>query len=699
MAYKPDFLSSPVGTHTFIFLDSVLSQPENPPGFPSAWGTHKSGDQVIADYEMDPEVVYEPSSSNLIRDGMKSIPSLSLVTDVRNLDIYANTEGRGKAWERPVSVELIYPSSERTGFQVDAGFRIQGGVGRSTVIPKHSFRLFFKGQYGATKLEYPLFPDSPVQSFDTVTLRAGMNRSYAGKLREPRVDLRLTTYTRDQWLRASQIAMSGLGSHGIFVHLYIDGLYWGLYNVVERPDASFLASYLGGEKEEWYSVNHTGTISGSGDRFDTLHRLASAGGLEDPEKYATIKQYIDTRHFIDYVILNFYSGNEDWGLTNWYAGVQNPGGKVKYFSWDGEWTWIDGGWLYSSPPGGRVIQTEVLLNALMQPPDFRTEFADRMYEHLFNDGALTDASSRARWIEINEPISLAIVGESARWGDVRYETPITRGDWLKAYEDVLAQMDGNAAKWIELTREAGYYPKIDPPTFNQHGGLVVPGFKLTMTAHEGTIYYTIDGSDPRLPATGVVAPDVMVYDAPVVISTTTNVNARVLTGDTWSALHQATFRVREYEDDPRITEIMYNPPGGDDYEYIELKNPTDLALDLSRMSFEGIIFFFPTGTILPPGEMIVLARDPAAFADRYPDVTVGGAYQGKLSNKGEVISLKDAQGKTLISVPYDDENGWPISPDGRGDSLVFVVPDGDPQNPKNWRASENSGGSPGADNY
>lgn len=697
LAFKPNFLSSYMNAHTYIFLDDVLTQPVDPPGFPNTWGNHENGDPVLADYEMDPEVVSGLGDLDMARSALKAIPTLSLATDVQNLDIYANTKERGEEWERPVSVELIYPDGERQGAQINAGIRIQGGVGRSTIIPKHSFRLFFKGKYGATKLEYPLFPDSPEGSFDTLVLRAGMNRSYAGKIREPRVHLRLATYTRDEWLRASQIAMSGVGSHGVFVHLYINGLYWGLYNVVERPDASFSSSYLGGEKEEWYAVNHSGPISGSGDRFAKLHELAGEGGLEDPEKYAAIKQYLDIPRFIDYIIVNFYSGNEDWALTNWYAGVQNPGGTVKYFSWDGEWTWIEGGWLYSTPPGGRIIKTEVLFNALMQNPDFRMEFADRMYKHLFNGGALTDANSQARWIEINRPINLAIIGESARWGDVRYEPPITREDWLKAYDDVLAQMDGNVAKWVALTREAGYYPPIDPPSFNQHGGLVRPGFELTMTAPEGTIYYTTDGSDPRLPVTGVVARTASVYGSPIVLTATTQIKARALAGDTWSALHEATFRVSDYEGPLRITEIMYNPLGGAEYEFIELKNLGDIELDLSHMSFEGITFSFPVGTVLPAGEFMVLVRNPAAFSERYPTVSIGGTYQGKLSNGGEEIVLKDSQGRVFISIPYDDENGWPVSPDGRGDSLVFVNLGGDPYDPRNWRASPDLYGAPGAD--
>ena len=75
-----------------------------------------------------------------------------------------------------------------------------------------------------------------------------------------------------------------------------------------------------------------------------------------------------------------------------------------------------------------------------------------------------------------------------------------------------------------------------------------------------------------------------------------------------------------------------------------------------------------------------------------------GVYDGRLSNEGETLHLKDGEGKLLLSLTYDDEGGWPISPDGRGDSLVLVASAGaDPNNPKSWRASAQLYGSPGRD--
>jgi hypothetical protein len=89
-------------------------------------------------------------------------------------------------------------------------------------------------------------------------------------------------------------------------------------------------------------IDHDTTITHSSERFRALHQLAGEGHLEDPEKYAAIQEYLDIPHFIDYLVLNWNSGNLDWGFNNWFAAVQNPAGQVRYFVWDGERTWFEG---------------------------------------------------------------------------------------------------------------------------------------------------------------------------------------------------------------------------------------------------------------------------------------------------------------------------------------------------------------------
>jgi hypothetical protein len=250
-------------------------------------------------------------------------------------------------------------------------------------------------------------------------------------------------------------------------------------------------------------------------------------------------------------------------------------------------------------------------------------------------------------------------------------------------------------------RSLGYYPDLDPPAFNQPGGLVEAGFMVTLTppssGDRGEVYYTTDGSDPRQPVSGAIAPTAGRYTGPFELTATTPIRVRRWVNGSWSALNEATFKVVEQKSKVVISEIMYNPLEGSDYEFIELTNVGDGDLKLAGMYFsDGISYTFPPGTPpLAPGQYLVLGRNQTAFAAGYPRVALGGVYQGKLSNQGEKITLRDAAGNIVAAFAYDDENGWPLSPDGLGDSLTLANPNSDPSEPRNWRASLYLNGSPG----
>jgi len=142
---------------------------------------------------------------------------------------------------------------------------------------------------------------------------------------------------------------------------------------------------------------------------------------------------------------------------------------------------------------------------------------------------------------------------------------------------------------------------------------------------------------------------------------------------------------------------MYNPIGGDAYEFIELRNFSPTPVDLSGFSLIGVNFQFPTPFMIAGGATSLLASglNPSGFAARYPGVSVQGYFTGNLSNGGERLALVDRGGYIVTSVDYDDERGWPIAPDGLGPSLQIINPFGDPDDPANWRASSQPAGSPG----
>ena len=687
-AFKPGYLPANVDTQTYIFLDDVINQPDIDQGVVTTYG------------------------SGVVKDAFKSIPTLSIAmnaSDLANLQDHDSrypSQGLPKM-ELPTSAELIYADpNEGEGLQINCAIE-----GHSWALNKRSYKLIFKSAFGPTQLRYPFLESAPVNAdsavdeFDRIVLRASKNMP--------------VTYAGDQWTRDSQIAMSDVSARGAYVHLYLNGTYWGLYNATERPDAWFTSSYFGGEKEDYFATNHgyergEDHISGDSTRFDTMISMAQAQNLEDPCNYETFKGLCDATNFADYTILFWFSGFGDTIDNNWYAGMRNvplvgsvPPEGFMMLMWDAEYVFKNA----ASPPGhyepwvppyyftmtGYTIVDTWL--ALYENEDFNILFADRIYKHCFNDGALTDDNTQARWDTITDYIDDAAICELARWpAGGGYGGPAT-------VPPETVDMTGFVNIFMTaLDNYGGLYPSIDPPTITPRGGYDPTGFAVTMSG-SGTIYYTLDGSNPRQAVTG--NPVGTPYSGPVVLTKSTHVKARVLAASEWSALNEATFAVGPVADNVRITEIMYHPqdtndPNDPNTEFIELKNIGSSTLNLNLVRFtNGVDFTFPDDIDVPAGGYVVVVKDQNAFMSRYPGFAgvIAGEYTGSLNNGGERIKLEDAIGQTIHDFEYKD--GWRPITDGGGFSLTLIDPtNSDPNSwseKDSWRPSAYLGGSPGWD--
>ncbi|MEZ5329884.1 MAG: lamin tail domain-containing protein [Verrucomicrobiales bacterium] len=156
----------------------------------------------------------------------------------------------------------------------------------------------------------------------------------------------------------------------------------------------------------------------------------------------------------------------------------------------------------------------------------------------------------------------------------------------------------------------------------------------------------------------------------------------------------------------QVSELMYNPIGGDTYEFMELQNVGAQALDLTGIRFlDGEPFGELTlgQSTLAPGAYGLLVSNAAAFRERYGsglDSKILGEWSGgNLRNSGEIITLVDAAGATIHSFEYGDSAPWPSAADGDGPSLVLINPQSAPDhaNAGSWRASSATNGSPGAE--
>ena len=741
-AFHPDLIPSIVDTQTYIFIDQVIHQGNSPAGYPTEWKNRAGNGSLPADYEMDPEITQSDRYKDIMDDALMQVPTISVVTEIDNLfdrdtGIYQNAMQSGVDWERPASVELIYPDGT-VGFQVDAGLRIQGGASREAEkSPKHSFRLLFKDIYGTGKLKYPLFGTEAVDEFDTIILRAGFNQSYIHHNTFQGDNRGRAQYVRDQWAKDAQRAMGWNAPHNGYAHLYINGMYWGLYNPTERPTDDFGASYYGGEKEEYDVYNSGELLDGTADAWNRLFDL-SREDMEDDANYEAIAQILDVDAYIDYMLLNHYGANLDWDDHNWYSlRHRSDEGKWYFFMWDSEFLFINDNDNTIRVSDGPRYPARIM-RELSDNAEFRMRLADRIQLHMFNDGVLTPDKAVEMWNARSDQITDAIVGESARWGDYRRDVdpnsyPAGRPfvllerdvQWAAERERLLTEYFPQRTETvIEQYRRADLFPSIDAPTFNQRGGSIDGSTDIIFQASDGvTIYYTTDGSDPRMVG-GDVNPNAIEYTSPFRLTAGATVQVRGLTSDgEWSALDQAEFlfeTVLASAENLRISEINYHPASpneaeiaagfdnDDDFEFIELVNVSGQNINLSNVRFVrvaegngtvGVDFDFNTGDILQlgPGENVVVVEDRDAFVFRYSsNLPIAGQWSGGLNNAAERITLV-AGDQTIHEFSYSDR--WQNTTDGGGFTLEHRDPSGIELalwgDASSWRASEQIGGTPG----
>ena len=738
---------SKISTSTYIFPESVIRQGNRPDGYPALWGPYIRITGVsVADYEMDPEMMADHEFAGAVKAALKDIPTVSLVTDKGYLfenstdpdkgGIYiytgATETSSSRDWERPVSFEY-FDSHDSVSLQVDCGLKIQGGEGRvPEKSPKHSFRLLFKSEYGPSELNFPLFGEDAAQTFNSVILRAGFNKTWAYHGHSERAKAQ---YIHDIWAKDTQREMGHNSSNGFFVHLYINGLYWGLYNPSERLDSDYAESYLGRDENEYDVIkDYNEVVDGDLTMWNKLMQTANAG-LVSTQSYNRIRGYnsdgirdpriealVDVTSLADYMILNFYAGNIDWDHHNWVA-VRNrvqSGSGFTFFIWDAER-------IMESTSANMLAEDNNncpshVFQKLRQNSEFRRLFADRVQKFCFDKGVLTPESAAARWIRRSSQVEEAVLAESARWGDYRRDVHQWQTDgpfalytkeeyWIPQMNYMLDNyFPKRTDNFVKSLRDAKLFPEVNAPVFMLNGkplkdNRVSRGDILTITSAGGIIYYTTDGSDPvDWTAASAASSTAVRYSQQINITQSSHIKARVLSNGEWSATSEGFFIVPADFHDIKITEIHYNPADQDEvddseFEFIEIKNTGTSTLCIGGLKFvSGIDYRFPAESCLGPGDFIVLSSNSRYFVERYGFLPYG-EYGGQLDNSGELLVLTTAANDTICSFAYGDGMDWPAEPDGDGYSLVPVEfnPVNSQEDASDWRVSHNIGGSPGAD--
>ncbi|MCP4453281.1 MAG: hypothetical protein GY809_17610 [Planctomycetes bacterium] len=452
---REGYKSPRIQTHTYLFIEDVANAPV-----------------------MSSNITQDSRYRTRLRKGLMDLPSLSIAVPTQPDDYR----------EFDASVELLWPDGN-TPVQANCSVMRYGGAWTS--FAKKNYRLKFRKAHGTPKFKAPLFRGfehgvPALESFDELELGGGSHDMAQRGF-----------YMAARFVEDSALDMGTLNPHGRFVHLYINGVYWGQYHLRERLVRECLADSLGGEEADYLNIRGndnvgSGFVPGTPDPVnrDTWNRIR-----EFSASYEQVRAYLDIDSLIDFMLVWFYGDCESEYRA---AGPVEAGSGVKFWMADSDGFLRVGALnkgVNNQGPGnlfGRLVSEG--------HPDFMTRLADRIYQHLFNDGALTPARTTARLQMRMDEIQDSLVAECARWG---YRSP---NNWQAAAENVMETLfPQRADRLVNSLRARNMYPDLNPPTFSSAGGSVPSGYQVTFAAAPGTVYYTTDGSDPRAAGGGISA--------------------------------------------------------------------------------------------------------------------------------------------------------------------------------------------------
>ena len=486
----------------FHMYEESLKVPLIVSGPGSRVGERISSPVSHVDYGMDPAIVNDPIWSVQLQAALTQIPSISVVVDIDDMfgadsGIYANPFGDGREWERPASIEVF----DKHGhfFQIDAGIRIRGGFSRDPSNAKHSFRFFFRREYGDGKLRYPMFGDEGAREFDKLDLRTAQNYSWSQNGDERAV------FIRDVFSRDMQAQMGHLYSRSRPYHVYINGQYWGLYETDERKEAEFAATYLGGSPDDYDVITQKGIIDGNSDAWNRLdsefqlglgddrssHYYRVQGLTPDGRRNLGYERLLDIDNLMDYAILQYYTGDWDSGKNNnnsyaIYNRVSPDG--FKFVDHDSEHS-LDVGLesivdplpLDASPFNSFWMHEHLLANN----SDYRQRFIDRVAELFSPTGVLSPDNVEQTLRSRADMIDLAVIGESARWGDRKRDQPFSKTDWENALASVYEWIDGRTQQIVEQLVGVGFHSGIPAP---------IPDLSAAQVADGTTVGLSLPGT-------------------------------------------------------------------------------------------------------------------------------------------------------------------------------------------------------------
>ncbi len=628
------------------------------------------------------------------------LPVISLISDPYNLfdynyGIYADGPGWTPDppnyganfwmdWERPAHIQF-FDDDKNPGFSEDCGIAMYGAWTRS--YPQKSFSVKFKDPYNSSSLEYPLFPGFEVTTFKSFILRNSGNDFYYTHIRDAMMQNLIKDLDIDYLEYRPAVA-------------YINGEYWGIYNIREKISEHYIANRHGIDPDNIDMLEgNMEVINGDNLDYSELIDYITNNDMSTDAALDYISSKIDLDNCLLYFAAEVYYNNQDW-----------PSNNIKYWrerSENGKWRWI----LYDLDFGFNLYETNgqaedhlyYLLSGIETRPGSNPPWSTLLPRKLTENSVIKNKFINliADLLNTNFKSERVVNIINEMRDHIANEAVKHRQLWGLSQNTA----DSHIQQMIKFAQERPGYLRGFVRNFFNSGS----DGKITVNVTEGgkiklnSLY--LDNSDSPWSGTYFSSNPVTVKAIAAKGykfdgwsgSITSNEDSITISVSSSSNL-QASFSIdSSLAGDIVINEINYN--SSEDFEsgdWIELYNRSNHSINVSWWYYsdsdDNHKFILPEGTVMEPGEYLVLVENDSSFTLRFPDIK---NYLGEtgfgLSGSGEFMKLVDSEGQIIDSLTYDDKSPWPEEADGNGSSLELIDAGRDNSIAGNWNASKEHG--------
>ena len=319
-----------------------------------------------------------------------------------------------KNWECKIAFEY-YDENNQLGLDFDAGLQIAGQFSR--MYDQKSLVVRLRDEYGLDEVYYPFFENSDVDEYKHILLRTSGQDIGITKIKDYYIHQSVKDYTEVDVMEGRPVAV------------YLNGEYWGLYNLREKQNEDYLASHYGIDKDDVTIVKNINTLlSGSMDEWNELSKFINNNNFADDELYKELAEKVDVDAFIDYIAIQVFYGNYDMGNVKYWK--ENDGGKWRPMLYDTdmalveETSHINYFEAYFKPSNYSLI-----FNALFQNQGFRDKFTDR-YAYFLNE-----VFTKEKIVQLINELANQIDNEIS-YQDARFNTPSSYEKWRENIEEM-----------------------------------------------------------------------------------------------------------------------------------------------------------------------------------------------------------------------------------------------------------------------